>query len=185
MMAETRKTWKAERKQLLAQVEQLSSAPVAAPVARATEAAPRPLKTTKSLVAASQMLPPSSPVYAKQKSRMPMQGASELGPPSETMTVRHLASPPPSPRRRSYPSPRSPPRPLPPSLLHRRSRRHLSSRNRPGATRWASPTLPPGPPTRAPVANPSLSNPKLLPPSDQSPRGPGQGDKIFHADRLL
>ncbi|EST07451.1 hypothetical protein PSEUBRA_002524 [Kalmanozyma brasiliensis GHG001] len=80
MMAETRKTWKAERKQLLAQVEQLSSssAPAPAPVAAKVSA----LKAAKSLVA-TQMLPPSSPVYAKQKSRQPMQGASELEPPSE------------------------------------------------------------------------------------------------------
>ncbi|GAC96514.1 hypothetical protein PHSY_004094 [Pseudozyma hubeiensis SY62] len=81
MMAETRKTWKAERKELLAQVEQLSSSSSApAPVAKTVEAM-RPLKTIKSVVSASQMLPPSSPVYAKKK--RPMQGASELEPPSE------------------------------------------------------------------------------------------------------
>ena len=82
MMAETRKTWKAERKQLLVQVQELSSAASAsaAPVSKPTEP-PRALKTTKSLVAATQTLPPSSPVYAKKK--RPMQGASELEPPSE------------------------------------------------------------------------------------------------------
>ncbi|TKY86627.1 hypothetical protein EX895_004266 [Sporisorium graminicola] len=81
MMAETRKTWKAERKQLLAQVEELSSA-ASAPVhvARPAEA-PRALKTAARSLVAPQMLPPSSPVYAKKK--RPMQGASELEPPSE------------------------------------------------------------------------------------------------------
>ncbi|SJX61552.1 uncharacterized protein SRS1_12537 [Sporisorium reilianum f. sp. reilianum] len=74
MMAETRKTWKAERKQLLAQVDELSSS-----AAKPAEV-PRAVKTAKSLVA-PQMLPPSSPVYAKKKK--PMQGASELEPPSE------------------------------------------------------------------------------------------------------
>ena len=84
MMAETRKAWKAERKQLLAQVEQLSSTSAPAPSSKVQKLseAPRPFKTSKSL-AASQMSPPSSPVYAKNKSRQPMQGASELGPLSE------------------------------------------------------------------------------------------------------
>ncbi|CDR87127.1 uncharacterized protein SPSC_00253 [Sporisorium scitamineum] len=76
MMAETRKTWKAERKQLLAQVEELSSS-ASVPPAKSVEA-PRASKV-RSLVA-TQTLPPSSPVYAKKR---PMQGASELEPPSE------------------------------------------------------------------------------------------------------
>lgn len=93
MMAETRKKWKAERRQLMAQVEELSSA-AAAPIAKAAEA-PKPFKSTKSLVssaatataaaAAAHMLPPSSPVYARKKK--PMQGASELEPPSEAEEV--------------------------------------------------------------------------------------------------
>ncbi|KAJ1029877.1 hypothetical protein NDA13_003116 [Ustilago tritici] len=84
MMAETRKKWKAERKQLLAQVEELSSAPAPAAVHKIQQPmeVARAAKLSKPLVA-SQMLPPSSPVYAKKKSRQPMQGASELGPPSE------------------------------------------------------------------------------------------------------
>ncbi|KAJ9478468.1 hypothetical protein PHBOTO_002022 [Pseudozyma hubeiensis] len=81
MMAETRKTWKAERKELLAQVEQLSSSASTPALVAKTAEAVRPLKTIKSVVSASQMLPPSSPVYAKKK--RPMQGASELEPPSE------------------------------------------------------------------------------------------------------
>ena len=79
MMAETRKTWKAERKQLLAQVEQLSSTAATVTKAQPPAEALRPVKTTKP--AAAQMLPPSSPVYAKKQK--PMQGASELEPLSE------------------------------------------------------------------------------------------------------
>lgn len=84
MMAETRKTWKAERKQLLAQIEELSSAPASGPISKVQQPVKvaRPAKVSKPVVA-SQMLPPSSPVYTKKKSRQPMQGASELGPPSE------------------------------------------------------------------------------------------------------
>lgn len=85
MMAETRKTWKAERKQLLARVEELSAKSTSAPVPSIPKAlkpaeAPRPVKTSK-LLAASQAMLPSSPVYTRKK--QPMQGASELGPPSE------------------------------------------------------------------------------------------------------
>ncbi|SPO22942.1 uncharacterized protein UTRI_01620 [Ustilago trichophora] len=88
MMAETRKTWKAERKQLLAQVEELSANSAPAKSQPPMEAS-RPVKTSIKPLA-SQMLPPSSPVYAKKK--RPMQGASELGPPSEDEVERRIIS---------------------------------------------------------------------------------------------
>ncbi len=81
MMAETRKTWKAERKQLLTQIEELTSAAASKPTQPAEPV--RPTTKVSKLSSTSQMLPPSSPVYAKKKSRQPMQGASELGPLSE------------------------------------------------------------------------------------------------------
>ncbi|SPO24654.1 uncharacterized protein UTRI_01620_B [Ustilago trichophora] len=88
MMAETRKTWKAERKQLLAQIEQLSATLAALKPAQPVEAT-RPVKASTK-PHPSEMLPPSSPVYAKKK--RPMQGASELGPPSEDEVERRVIS---------------------------------------------------------------------------------------------
>lgn len=87
MMTETRKAWKAERKELLAQIEELNAAP--APAAKSKPAAQAPQPKVSKLIAAAQELPPSSPVYAKKR---PMQGASELGPPSEDEVDRHVVA---------------------------------------------------------------------------------------------
>ncbi len=90
MMTETRKTWKSERKLLLAQIEELNAAP--APAAKSKLAAQAPQPKVSKLIAAAQELPPSSPVYAKKRDRQPMQGASELGPPSEDEVDRHVVA---------------------------------------------------------------------------------------------
>ncbi|PWZ00795.1 hypothetical protein BCV70DRAFT_200057 [Testicularia cyperi] len=110
MMAETRKNWKQERKQLLSQVAELeasvsaavsaASAPTKAAVAAASapsrsavSAAPKNTSRARDVG----MDEPSSPVYSKKQSRRPMQGASELEVPSEA----DFAPPPSSPVRAS------------------------------------------------------------------------------------